>query len=62
MREKINTTPPWPCSFCGKGEGEVAQLIVGPEHICICDSCVELCALLICRNRAGWKLDKAKKK
>ena len=30
------------CSFCGKSEKEVGQLIAGPD-ICICDACVSLC-------------------
>ncbi len=30
------------CSFCGKGQEEVAKLIAGPE-VYICDECIELC-------------------
>ncbi len=30
------------CSFCGKGESEVKQLIAGPD-IYICDACVGIC-------------------
>ena len=30
------------CSFCGKDEGEVHQLIAGP-HVYICDGCVATC-------------------
>jgi ClpX C4-type zinc finger len=30
------------CSFCGKGEEQVAQLIAGPGPA-ICDECVGLC-------------------
>ena len=66
MGDKINTTPPWPCSFCGKMAEEVGILVVGPEHICICDECVELCAMIICAKRAEKrkeidKIDKGKK-
>ncbi len=31
------------CSFCGKGQHEVAKLIAGPD-VFICDDCVEICA------------------
>lgn len=34
------------CSFCGKSESEVKQLIAGPGTY-ICDSCVELCGQII---------------
>ena len=34
------------CSFCGKTESEVKQLIAGPD-IYICDSCVELCTQIL---------------
>ncbi len=34
------------CSFCGKSESEVNQLIAGPD-IYICDSCVSLCNQII---------------
>ncbi len=30
------------CSFCGKGEREVKQIISGPGTTCICDECVVL--------------------
>ncbi|MDR2160998.1 MAG: ATP-dependent Clp protease ATP-binding subunit ClpX [Desulfovibrio sp.] len=35
--------PPLRCSFCDKGEDQVKRLIEGPERICICDECVQLC-------------------
>ncbi len=31
------------CSFCGRPEQEVNNLIRGPEGVNICDACVELC-------------------
>ena len=31
------------CSFCGKGDDEVAVLVAGPGKIFICDECIELC-------------------
>ena len=30
------------CSFCGKGQEEVAKLIAGPD-VYICDECIDLC-------------------
>ncbi|MEG2778421.1 MAG: ClpX C4-type zinc finger protein, partial [Aurantimicrobium sp.] len=34
------------CSFCGKSQKQVAQLIAGPG-VYICDECVELCNEII---------------
>mgnify|MGYP000349566502 CR=1 FL=1 len=34
------------CSFCGKTQKQVAQLIAGPG-VYICDECVELCNEII---------------
>jgi ATP-dependent Clp protease ATP-binding subunit ClpX len=31
------------CSFCDKSEEQVKRLIEGPDKICICDECVNLC-------------------
>jgi hypothetical protein len=38
--EGANAT--WACSFCGKTQDEVRNLIAGPD-VYICDECVELC-------------------
>ncbi len=35
------------CSFCGKNQGEVAQIIVGPVDHAICDECIMLCMTLL---------------
>ncbi len=35
------------CSFCGKKESEVAQLLGGPNGVFICNECVEACMDLI---------------
>jgi len=37
-KKEIHTS----CSFCGKGQDEVAKLIAGPD-VYICDECIELC-------------------
>ncbi len=34
---------PQQCSFCQRDSEEVERLIAGPEGICICNNCVELC-------------------
>ena len=31
------------CSFCGKPKEETRRLITGPEGVCICDECIEVC-------------------
>ena len=35
------------CSFCGKPEKDARHLIAGPDGICICDECVQLCDAMI---------------
>ena len=35
------------CNFCARGHDEVDRLIAGPEHIHICNFCVELCHNLL---------------
>jgi ATP-dependent Clp protease ATP-binding subunit ClpX len=45
----MNTKPPRKpvCSFCGKPEKDARHLIAGPDGICICDECVQLCDAMI---------------
>lgn len=31
------------CSFCGKEQSAVSQLIVGPHTTCICNECIVIC-------------------
>jgi len=47
---KKNVSPR--CSFCGKPEKEVRQLITGPGGVFICDECVGLCGALLGRTDA----------
>lgn len=35
------------CSFCGRNHDEVERLIAGPDHVFICNYCVELCHNLL---------------
>lgn len=39
------------CSFCGKGENEVAKIIAGP-YVYVCDECVEICHEIVVEDRA----------
>lgn len=44
--ELAKVKPPLYCSFCGKDQYEVMQLIAGPK-VFICDECVDLCAGIV---------------
>jgi ATP-dependent Clp protease ATP-binding subunit ClpX len=46
------------CSFCGKSQQEVRELIAGPT-VFICDECVELCKDII-REETKSPLDKSR--
>lgn len=39
------------CSFCGRFEQEVANLVAGPR-IYICDACIDACSAIIAAERA----------
>ena len=43
------------CSFCGKPKEETKRLITGPDGVCICDECVEICKSMV----DEWSEDKA---
>jgi ATP-dependent protease Clp ATPase subunit len=30
------------CDFCGRSEEYVKQMLIGPNNICICNSCVDV--------------------
>jgi hypothetical protein len=57
--EGINITdetleaPHLSCSFCGKAQPDVLQLIAGPEAF-ICDACVRLCVQCIAGDSPEW--------
>src|SRR5216110_3575881 len=42
MKKRIATPHPIRCSFCGRGQDEVARLVSGPS-VYICSECVKLC-------------------
>ena len=46
---KKKMEPPRHCSFCGRTELEVHQLIAGPNGVYICDQCIEACEGLIAK-------------
>ena len=60
LNEENKTTPVLRCSFCGKHQGEVFQLIAGPENIFICDNCVEICCDVISKRWNVFKDEIAK--
>jgi len=35
------------CSFCGKSEREIGQIIHGPNSLCICNECVDQCVSIL---------------
>ena len=47
------------CSFCGKPENEVAQLIQGKDGGCICNECVAACSQIFSRD-TGYSDEKKK--
>ena len=44
------TTGTLRCSFCGKDQHAVGQLVAGPS-VLICDGCVDLCAEIVRAER-----------
>lgn len=47
------------CSFCGKSEKDARHLIAGPDGICICDECVELCDAMLSQQGQRGKTETA---
>jgi ClpX C4-type zinc finger protein len=43
----------WSCSFCGKAQSDVLQLIAGPDAF-ICNECVQLCVGIVATQNPGW--------
>lgn len=42
------------CSFCGKHQSEVLQIIAGP-NVFVCDECVQLCVRMVITSRPEWR-------
>ncbi len=44
MKRRESGTPQMiKCSFCGRGQDEVAKLVAGPSSVYICSECIKLC-------------------
>ncbi|MFO7652245.1 MAG: ATP-dependent Clp protease ATP-binding subunit ClpX [Candidatus Krumholzibacteriia bacterium] len=44
MKRRQNGSPQMiKCSFCGRGQDEVAKLVAGPSSVYICSECIKLC-------------------
>ncbi len=44
MKRRQTGTPQMiKCSFCGRGQDEVAKLVAGPSSVYICSECIKLC-------------------
>ena len=41
------------CSFCGRPDTQVQQLVAGPSGIYICGDCVDICGRIITEARAA---------
>ncbi len=39
------------CSFCGKAASQSDTFIEGPENVCICSECVDLCSNIFTQNK-----------
>ncbi|MCY3945702.1 MAG: ATP-dependent Clp protease ATP-binding subunit ClpX [Anaerolineaceae bacterium] len=44
---------PQRCSFCQRGSADVQRLITGPQGVCICNHCVELCRHMLDEDNSG---------
>ena len=42
MKKKVGSPQAIKCSFCGRGQDEVAKLVSGPS-VYICNECIRLC-------------------
>lgn len=50
---KPNPNDTYHCSFCGKNQHEVANLVKGPQGVFICDECTVLC-MNICTEACAF--------
>ena len=51
--ETRTASPEVACSFCGKSQPDVLQLIAGAGSF-ICNECVQLCVGIIATQNPGW--------
>jgi len=43
------------CSFCGKAQSEVAKLVIGPNGVFICETCVDECLKILYKENKTAK-------
>ena len=43
------------CSFCGKSEDLVEKIVSGPDGVCICNECIDLCLDVLNRTKGDSK-------
>ena len=55
MKKKSNSPHAIKCSFCGRGQDEVAKLVSGPS-VYICNECIRLCSDILEEEMAGTML------
>ncbi|MCK4235512.1 MAG: ATP-dependent Clp protease ATP-binding subunit ClpX [Candidatus Krumholzibacteria bacterium] len=55
MKKKSQTPRAIKCSFCGRGQDEVAKLVSGPS-VYICNECIRLCNDILEEEMAGTML------
>jgi RNA polymerase sigma-70 factor (ECF subfamily) len=51
-RETVAQKEEHVCSFCGKRNDEVRQMIAGPKGVVICNECIDLCNRIIAEHEA----------
>jgi ATP-dependent Clp protease ATP-binding subunit ClpX len=44
---EVNTNSELCCSFCGKPQHAVKQLVVGQSTACICNECIKACMKIV---------------
>ncbi len=52
MKKRTQSPRPIKCSFCGRGQDEVAKLVSGPS-VYICNECIRLCNDILEEEMAG---------
>ena len=55
MKKKSHSPRAIKCSFCGRGQDEVAKLVSGPS-VYICNECIRLCSDILEEEMAGTML------
>ena len=53
IEDKASANPELTCSFCGKDQSKVLQLIAGPR-VFICNECVQLCVGIVATQNPDW--------